>query len=363
MKLNRTEERLFALLRAGLQTASVDTSLFAEVSEQEWRECYKLATEHGVKAIAWDGVKQLPASLRPDIDLRLLWSVKVKQYEETYSHYCRVIDALSRLYSRHGITAVQLKGVGLSACYPIPEHREGGDIDIYTFSADPTRMSDGEANRLANELMRQRGIEVEMEEGGKHSQFVVNQVPIENHRAFINTDRYTLAAKTDPLLRELLQPQVTLLDGKYEILTPSVAFNTLFLPFHAAQHFTYHLSLHHLCDWACLIHRYGLHIPKEMTDRRFPAMIYALTLLANRYLGTSVPVAHGYGKLADDILTEMLHPLFPKEVPTSNKLGILLHKTRRVLHKQRFLKRVFGISVVKEMGRLLLAACLASRSR
>ncbi|MCS3155123.1 nucleotidyltransferase family protein [Phocaeicola dorei] len=53
-----------------------------------------------------------------------------------------------------------MKGVGLSTYYPIPSHREGGDIDIFTYSADHSRKSDAEANLLAdlvNGRKRNRG--------------------------------------------------------------------------------------------------------------------------------------------------------------------------------------------------------------
>ena len=32
---------------------------------------------------------------------------------------------------------------------------------------------------------------------------------------------------------------------------------------HLAQHYARGLALHHLCDWACLLNRYGLHIPED----------------------------------------------------------------------------------------------------
>lgn len=59
--------------------------------------------------------------------------------------------------------------MGLSTYYPIPSHREGGDIDIFTYSADHSRKSDAEANRLADRLMEEKGIEVDFE----HSESIV----------------------------------------------------------------------------------------------------------------------------------------------------------------------------------------------
>ncbi len=354
MKLNLIEERLFALLRGGLQTAVVDSALFADMSTKAWQDCYRLAAKHGVMAIVWDGVQALPAGLQPPRVLKLTWALAVQDYEERYSRYCRTIDELSRFYAQHGITTVQMKGVGLSACYPVPAHREGGDIDIFTYSADLTQMSDKEANTLADSLMKQQGIEVGMH-SVKHSNFYYNGVPIENHKRFLNVELYKLAAKTDPLLRQLLQPQPTLLDGKYEVLTPSVAFNTIFIAFHAAQHYGSGLALHHLCDWACLIHKYGLHLPEEVTDRRLLRMIHALTTLCNRYLGTSVPADVESETLADEILSEILYPPYSVTVPAYGKWGILSYKMRRLLHRRRLSDRVLGRSLADALWNSFVA--------
>lgn len=85
----------------------------------------------------------------------------VERCEKRYRYYCRVISDLSTFYATHGITAVQLKGVGFANNYPIPSHREGGDIDIFTYSSDSSGLSDREANSLADKLMRGWGIEVD----------------------------------------------------------------------------------------------------------------------------------------------------------------------------------------------------------
>ena len=111
--------------------------------------------------------------------------------------------------------------------------------------------------------------------------FYYKGIPIENHKTFINSETYRIAVKMDKLLQKLLQPVSAELDGKCSILIPSSTFNTVFLAFHAAQHYARGLALHHLCDWACLLNRYGLHIPEEVTDIRFRNMILAMTRLCN----------------------------------------------------------------------------------
>ena len=285
MKLNPSEEMLFALLRSALHSIPINTELFTDVSPSDWQDCYKLAAGQGVMALAWDGVCALPTDLQPPKALKLTWGIAVEKYEERYRRYCRTVAELSNYYAKYGIIAVQMKGVGLSTYYPIPSHREGGDIDIFTYSADSSKQTDAQANHLADTLMEEQGIEVDCDHSEKHSVFYYKGIPIENHKTFLNAETYRIAVTMDALLKELLQPVKVELDGKHEILIPSPAFNTLFLAFHSAQHYGRGLALHHLCDWACLLKKVGLDIPEGVTDIRFKRMIYALTQLCNSYLG------------------------------------------------------------------------------
>ena len=348
--LNTSERMLFALLRASLHQKEAEQAFFQHVSEEDWKQCYRLAARQGVMALAWDGVITLPADLQPPRALKLTWGMAVQDYEAKYARYCRTIQELSAFYAEHGIVTVQMKGVGLSTYYPVPAHREGGDIDIFTFSADASKKTDAEANRLADELMIQQGIEVEMH-SYKHSNFYYKGIPIENHKFFLNVEHYPVAVQVNELLKQCLRPQATkLLEGECSILTPSPAFNTLFLAFHASQHYGSGIALHHLCDWAMLIQRYGLQLPKELTDKHFLEAIAAFSQLCNRYLGTEVEVKEGSG-LADEILEEILHPRFPHKegVPVKGKLNILLYKTRRFLHRSRISNRILYLPLWKRI--------------
>ena len=347
MKLDITEQMLFALLRSALHGTHADATIFAGITSEAWQECYRLSVRQSVMALAWDGLITLPTELQPPKSLKINWWLAVERCEKRYRYYCRVISDLSTFYATHGITAVQLKGVGFANNYPIPSHREGGDIDIFTYSADSSGLSDREANSLADKLMRGRGIEVDFSHSQKHSMFYYKGIPIENHKKFLNTEIYRTAVSMDILLRKLLRPRLTVLDGKYEVLTPSPDFNTVFLAFHSAQHYALGFAMHHLCDWACLLKKQGLKIPEGVTDERFLNMIYALTHLCNRYLGTEVLVMKGGEELAENLLKEMLHPTYNINVPATGKWGILVYKLKRMLHIHRLCDSVMRVSLVK----------------
>ena len=333
LELNTVEKMLLALLRSSLHQKEAETVFFSNVSLEEWKQCYQLAAQHGVMALAWEGVMTLPDALRPPKALKVNWGLAVEDYERKYRRYCRTADELSRFYAQHGIAMVQLKGVGYSHLYPIPSHREGGDIDIYTYAAEGSGMTDAEANALADRLMLEKGIGVNTSHNVKHSCFTFQGITIENHKAFLDVGRYDVAPQVEKILKCCMDPQITSLE-EGQVLTPSVAFNTIFIAFHALGHFPGLLTFHHLYDWAVLIKRYGVQLPDELKDKALLDGIAALTHLCNEFLGTSVPVERG--KEASDIIkVNMLRPKYPNDVPVSGKIAILVFKTKRILHAYR----------------------------
>jgi len=342
MKLQTHEQMLFALLRMSLQGREVETEFFRQSSADDWKECYLLASRQGVMALAWDGVLRLPTELMPPKALKITWGMAVEAYEKQYERYCSTIDDLSARYASRGIRTVQLKGVGLSAYYPIPSHREGGDIDIYTYSADVGMMMDKEANTLADRLMEEQGIEVDMH-SLKHSKFYYKGIPVENHKAFLNVEKYRQAIEAERKLKRLLNPQDTvLMDGKYHCMTPSLEFNLLFVAFHAAQHYGAGLALHHLCDWAVLLNRWAQPLPPTclLDDRSFNQAVAALSCLCNRYLGASIPLDEE-PDWVDEMLESILYPKFViGYVPVKGKLNILSYKLRRFMYIHRLNNQV-----------------------
>ena len=133
--MKKSEQMLFALLRSSLHEQEVEQVFFQHATADDWKQCYQTAISQGVMALAWDGVMRLPQELHPAKNLKLAWAMAVERYEAKYLRYCKTVDELSAFYAQHGITTVQLKGVGFSTYYPVPSHREGGDIDIYTYCA------------------------------------------------------------------------------------------------------------------------------------------------------------------------------------------------------------------------------------
>lgn len=334
---------LFALLRSSLHGGELEHSYFQGATPDDWKQCYHLSVKQGVMALSWDGVVRLPRELQPPLAIKISWAANVEAYEKRYMKYCKTAVDLSGFYAQHGIKTVVLKGVGLSTLYPIPHHREGGDIDIYTYSACKDSISDKDANALADILMQERGMDVDIEYSYKHSLFHYNGVPIENHKTFLNVKAYNIAGQMEEFLEKNIEPvPATLPCG--EILVPSGAFNTVFVALHTFQHYCAGMTLHHLCDWAMVLSRYGLCIPLSIKDKSFIDGVYALTALCNRYLGTAISV-EGDEKLAGDILSEILHPRYSVKVPAKSMAGIFIYKAKRMLYAHKKRSRVLLVSL------------------
>lgn len=344
--MKRSEEMLFALLRSSLHEREAEFPFFRSAADEEWKECYRIAVAQGVMALAWDGVLRLPKELQPPLSIKVTWAMAVERYESKYMRYCRTVDELTSFYAGHGISTIQLKGVGFSTLYPVPSHREGGDIDIYTCSADKSRLTDEQANLLADTLMEQQGIEVERTHY-KHSNFIYKGIPIENHKFFVNVKGIKEAIKADEILHRELKPQtVQLAEGR--AVVPSGAFNILFIAFHTLQHYGSGLSLHHLCDWAMILKHYGPELPEGIGSKPFMQGMYGMTRLCNRYLGTSVAVSGGE-KVAEEMMREIFDPPYRTVEPVKDKVGIIIYKTKRLLHTHHLKSSVFDISLGKRI--------------
>lgn len=347
--LTTGEVMLFALLKGSLHNEVLQLDCFRQVTQEDWQVCYDTAVKHGVLALAWDGLMLLPKELHPSKQLKFQWAMNVEKYEAKHQRYCRTAAELLDFYQKNGIAAVQMKGVGLASTYNKPSHREGGDIDIYTYSADTSKMSHELANKLANELMAQQEIDVDYSHSVKHSNFYFKGIPVENHKWFVNIDvNPKFLTQLNNILFKVLEPQkATLLDGECSIPVPSAMFNTLFLSYHSFQHFGAGLALHHLYDWANHIKRNGIHLPDEITEPSFLRSIAAFTHLCNRYLGTDVDISRmpqDYKQLSELMLQEMFHPKYKTRVPYKNPIAVVFYKFTRVLHASKLREYTLGAS-------------------
>lgn len=353
-KLEPQEEMLLALLRAALQQHDVEKACFQQATPENWLQCYLLAVRQGVAALAWEGVERLPVEFTPPLDVKLSWALVEKKQVAKYRKHCKAVNELTKLFAQHGIATMVLKGVGLSRLYPTPEHREGGDIDIYTYSADKNRMTDEEANRMADELIEKQGAVMGHSLSVKHSKFCYQGITFENHRRFLHEAECRITVKAEQWLKKHIETQVVdMSGGEFRIEVPSISFNRVFIALHAAQHYGMGLCLKHLCDWFLLVQQDGLRQPPELDDKYFMRTVNTLTHLCNRYLGLDTPV-EGDENMVDEMIREIFYPRYYQKIPTDNSFKTRWMRLLNRIHIFLLKRRLLGVSFLGKMRGLCI---------
>lgn len=313
MPINKDTLYFIRLVRsgAGLGAAPVSDTADTAVTPGSWERIYRMAADHGLSAVVWDGICRLPAAQQPPRETRIRWALSAEKLEERYRHQQQTASKLAARFSEEGLRMLLLKGLGLSRDYPLPEHRECGDIDIYLYG-----QSD-KGDRVLHEIGAHLYFDVP-----KHSEYIWDGVLIENHRTILNVRRNRTERELNALLVRLLEKDGThgLAPG---IQTPPATFNAIFLIRHAAVHFQKEgIVLRHLCDWACFLTRHWDEIDHAlfrtaMEDYRMDRFADLMTAAAVEYLGAEVPgpecEAGMLGRFMEEVLT--LSPMPDKPLP------------------------------------------------
>ena len=313
MPINKDTLYFFRLIRsgAGLGAAPVSDTADTAVTPGSWERIYRMAADHGLSAVVWDGICRLPAAQQPPRETRIRGALSAEKLEERYRHQQQTASKLAARFSEEGLRMLLLKGLGLSRDYPLPEHRECGDIDIYLYG-----QSD-KGDRVLHEIGAHLYFDVP-----KHSEYVWDGVLIENHRTILNVRRNRTERELNAVLVRLLEKEGThgLAPG---IQAPRATFNAIFLIRHAAVHFQKEgIVLRHLCDWACFLTRHWDEIDHAlfrtaMEDYRMDRFADLMTAAAVEYLGAEVPgpecEAGMLGRFMEEVLT--LSPMPDKPLP------------------------------------------------
>ncbi len=280
--LTITQKRLLTLVKGGLWGKLTGTDLFEKASHAEWEELTELAAIQGVLGIAYDGMKELPQTLHPPKNILIKWALGVEAIEKRHQYQIKALLSIATLFKENNIRCLLLKGPGIGQLFPIPEHRESGDLDIYLFGN----------YEKGNRLMEERGIKVDYT-GEIHSSFLFHSIPVENHYSFLHVEKNQMNYEYDRIMYQELSKQDSPLSEDLGVYVPSLSFNLLFLFNHAVRHFlTSGIVLRQICDWAILLDQCKDNRKyMEFYDsiQQFDLSCYAntFTLIASEYLGLS----------------------------------------------------------------------------
>lgn len=233
--LNKNVSNLLALTKSALTNST--SSLPRD--NINWQSLYPLAIHQDITAILLDTISKLPNEARPSKPMLLQWIGQATMMERMYAKHREKIASLAEFYRQHDIKMLLLKGYGCSLCYPKPEHRPTGDIDVYLF---------GKQNEADILVEKQHGIKVHREYH-KHSTFNYCGVEVENHAKFIDDVSHKSNIRFESILMSVLDKEECLPSPIDNVLLPSPTFNALFLLRHTGEHFASNeITLRHVLD-------------------------------------------------------------------------------------------------------------------
>lgn len=347
MESSESEKWLFVLLRASLWGGEPGELPPAGGAAATWEALCGLAARQGVLGLVWESLERLPADRQPPKPLRLRWAFETGRIERRWYRQRRVVARLAEFYARHAIPMMLLKGYALSLCYPVPEHRPCGDVDIWLFGSQP------EADAR---LEREWGVAVDTEQE-HHTTFRLDDIPVENHCEFLDTRSHVSDARFELLLRSLAAaPEAwTEVEGA-RVYLPSPTFQALFLLRHAAVHFAGRgIALRHFADWTLFVaaHRDRIDWPlveEAVRESGMHAFADAFRAICIDCLGLDaamLPPVRRNPLFERRMLQTVLHPRLSGRIPEGRLPGIWFRlrcwwarrKMYRMVYNESQLKR------------------------
>ena len=263
-----------------------------------WDEVLSIAEEQCVVAIALDGYeaylnkvsKEKQISLTPKDKVSILDSIgRMQLVEQRFFQHKKALLELSEILRSKEISFMIMKGFSCGRYYPIPRHRECGDIDIYP----------GERFNESIQALKEAGLLID-DHYYRHTVSYIDGVMVENHRVLADLrgprkQTRELEAWLVLLANESMEERKTANVDGLEIVNsffPKATYNALFLPWHVSAHFCFEkVTLRHLLDWALFLTHDGKSIDMDLlreAKKRFTygysKMVDILTNLSLRYL-------------------------------------------------------------------------------
>ena len=279
--MSTVEEILISLIRRAIGTAD---TVDIPSDFDGWEELKELSFRQGVAYVAADGLVKViedDPSLTGGNGRRVIlpWLANAERSEVEYARHRQVLPEMCRVLHDNGIEKILLlKGLGLSAYYPVPEHRPTGDLDIYTY---------GQGARV-DEVFRSLGIDVDSKRSSKHSKCTFEGIPVENHNHYLENFRSGIESEINGFLPGLEGD--ILKEGGYYV--PSPEKNFWFLACHMQSHFLSleSFTLRHLLDWALFLKGESarldtLQLMEKARSFNLETFISYMTALAERVSG------------------------------------------------------------------------------
>lgn len=242
-------EMCLKLIRSALTDVVPDEQLFDGLTADDWMRIYTTSMAHGVQTIVRDGWLMLDEACYPPSQIRVTWAFEAQKTEKRYAEKWEAFSSLNTFLTSNNVDYILLKGFSTAALYPIPKHRDCGDIDIFSFQHDKI-----------DRLVREQGVEVDSspcEE--KHTLFLWNGTPVENHLVISFEERLKSSEKVSEIFTSILKNEArkqTVVGMKGETIDVNVIPYSMLMEYnayHLLGHYAWNnISIRQLVDWYLL---------------------------------------------------------------------------------------------------------------
>ena len=290
-------------------------------SPEVWSQVFIAASAHQLSAVVWDGLQQALAhncfrkAQQPSEQMLRAWETHVRKGEKRFSEQQQVIASLTRFYNARQTPMMLLNGVGIARCYPYPQHRLSGDVDIWLFNRQ----------RLHEKQLLEELHAAVWHDAQRQSLYKVEGVLIENY--------YKLTPRCAHARYDALEERLQSLADACKIphtayystpISPSPQFQILFMLCRYAYQFAERgLRLRQLTDWALFCaanhQRIDWHEVNQIASSLgFEAFLEALNRLSVELWGvdrTCFPPLKASAKYTSQLFEAILHPSFTEMRP------------------------------------------------
>ncbi|MCQ2273906.1 MAG: nucleotidyltransferase family protein [Bacteroidales bacterium] len=268
----------------------------------DWDDLMDRASKQGILAWVYDGISKLPKEQQPPRQQRINWALSAQEIWDRYHKQKEVLADMVRVCDENGMRMLLLKGIGLSELYPKPESRPSGDIDVFFY----------DDFEKANDLLGRDGFV----HWGKHDEWQIGGIEIENHKNFINVDSKRQRKINQFLLDSTRDSYPT--EFGFSLFPPEVNF--IFLMLHAMEHFesAYPVSYKTILDLGMFLLKNQdvmdprclfVILKKFRLEKSFELLLqlseYLLGIRFSSFHITTVP-SHDFEKAIDSINTRCL---------------------------------------------------------
>lgn len=326
--MNKTIFQLISFLRAGVLNLAVD-KIDGEI---DWRGLHELAVRQNVLPLVFDGYQLYfeKSGLDAPKLIKFQWYASTQQAERHYRSHLHAIKTLCGYFAENGIRTMILKGYSLSICYPRPEHRPCGDIDIYLF---------GDWKK-ADSLLEKNAHVVINRTHHHHTMYKWNGIYVENHYDFINLFTHTINKKLDVFLKKIAATEKYQTCGDF--LIPSPNLSALFVFFHSVSDFAgTAINVRKIVDWYLLKRQYGNGVEWEKIEKICKELdLYGIYRIWNNVTKFVMEGGIELSEVEKKVLHEIFYPKFNKPMPKS-LIPLMLWKLRRWWESRWKMKLVY----------------------